>query len=238
MTPYAALLERARHDPARPLVTSIDAASGAVMELSATSLLNAIAKTAGLLRDDLDLEPGDDVGIRLPLHWQRAVWWGACAFVGGVYAPHSTAAITVTDRASLDECDGADDLILVSLAPFGLPDGEPVPAGVTDAAVATRAHPDHFTPYDVPRDDWPLMPGLTATEVMTQARALAERRGLTRGERFAVLANDPAQHLLQLAVPLALDGSVVLIDGDSANGDRDWSGTLAEQGARLTREDS
>ena len=59
MTPYAALRERVRRTPALPLLTFHDLATGERMELSAISLDNAVAKTAGLLRDELDIEPGD-----------------------------------------------------------------------------------------------------------------------------------------------------------------------------------
>ena len=87
MTPYAALLERTRRDPASPLLTYRDLASGERMEMSAASLANAIAKTAGMLRDELDADPGAVVGVHLPFHWQRVVWLGACAATSTVFAP-------------------------------------------------------------------------------------------------------------------------------------------------------
>ena len=89
MTPYAALQARVRRSPSAPLLTFYDLATGERMELSALSLDNAVAKTAGLLRDDLDVMPGDRVGVHLPLHWQRAVWWGAsgCFRVGCFVVP-------------------------------------------------------------------------------------------------------------------------------------------------------
>lgn len=231
MTPYAALLQRVRRDPAQPLVTYVRPASGERMELSTTSLLNAVAKTAGLLRDDLDIEPGDRVGVRLPLHWQRAVWWAACGAVGAVYCPDATERVTVVSRATLDDATAAQDIVLVSLAPFGLPDGEPVPSPIVEAAVAARAHPDQFEPYDVPGDDWPAMASgtgdLTHESVWQRSVALATERGLNSGDRFAIRADDPDAHLMQLAVPLAIGGSVLLIDGaDGALDD-----TLRAEGA-------
>jgi uncharacterized protein (TIGR03089 family) len=50
----AALLATARdRDPARPLVTHYDDATGERVELSATTLENWVSKTANLLQDEL-----------------------------------------------------------------------------------------------------------------------------------------------------------------------------------------
>lgn len=237
MTPYSALLERARTEPARPLVTYLNVSTGERMELSATTLLNVVAKTAGLLRDELEIEHGDRVRVLLPLHWQRAIWWGACAFVGGIYGTDTEADLIVTDRSGLATSQGARDVALVSLAPFGLPDGQPVPSGVIDAAVASRSHPDSFVPYDVPQEDWPLMEdqagAVTAGQTMQIAANIAQHRGLPEGTRFAVRPGDPQSHLLQLAVPLAMNGSVLLLDGSA---DTDLVDALASESAILTEE--
>src|SRR3712207_404560 len=69
----AALLSRARdRDPARPLVTHYDDATGERVELSATTLDNWVAKTANLLQDEFDVGPGSTVAVALPVHWQTA----------------------------------------------------------------------------------------------------------------------------------------------------------------------
>ena len=126
MTPYAALLERARRDPASPLLTYRDLSSGERMELSAASLANAIAKTAGMLRDELDAEPGSVVGVHLPFHWQRVVWLGACAATSTVFAPGAAPAecdVLVVDRARLDLIGSAREDVLVSSPPSACPSG-------------------------------------------------------------------------------------------------------------------
>src|ERR671931_2549199 len=70
-----ALLDAAlRRDPARPLLTFYDDATGERAELSVTTFATWVAKTANLLRDDLGAGPGDTVSVDLPLHWQDAVW--------------------------------------------------------------------------------------------------------------------------------------------------------------------
>lgn len=234
MTPYAALLTRIGADPASPMVTFRDLTTGERMELSAASLGNAIAKTAGLLRDDLDIQPGAVVMLDLPLHWQRVVWIGACAATGAVVATGadtSEADVFVTHREHLDLGAGVPEVVLVSLAPFGLPEPGGVPSGVNDAAVAMRAHPDTFVPYDVPEPSWPLLRHgdqiLTHDEVMARARSTLAARGVRGSERFAIVAPDPEADVLALAGPLVTTSGVLLVSGAS---DDEFQSVLAEEG--------
>ena len=234
MTPYAALLDRARRDPASPLLTYRDLATGERMELSGASLANAVAKTAGLLRDELDAEPGAVVGVHLPLHWQRVVWLGACAATGTVFAAEANpdeCDVLVVDRSHLVLAGTARDDVLVSLAPFGLPDRGEVPTGVIEAAVAMRGHPDVFVPREHPTESTPLLQEtsglLTQGDVIDRAGEELTRRGVASDERFALIDPDPLADLLALAGPLAHGSSVVLVaHADSG----DLSMTLREEG--------
>src|SRR5438874_6116392 len=86
----AGLLSRAiAADPARPLITFYDDAAGERIELSAKTFGNWVAKTANLLVDGLDAQPGERVALLLPPHWQTAVWayaaWsaGLVVHIGG-----------------------------------------------------------------------------------------------------------------------------------------------------------
>ena len=239
MTPYAALTERMRRDPASPLLTYRDLATGERMELSAASLGNAIAKTAGMLRDDLDAEPGAIIGVHLPLHWQRVVWLGACAVTSTVFAPEADPGdcdVLVVDRARLGLVGSAREDVLVSLAPFGLPDGLDVPAGVTDAAVAMRGHPDSFVPWDPPMESTPLLRTpqaiLSQGELMTRAADELSRRGVDGGARFAIIDPAPQADVLVLAGPLANGGSVVLV-AQATSGDIQQ--TLNQEGVEGAR---
>jgi uncharacterized protein (TIGR03089 family) len=234
MTPYAALTERMRLDPASPLLTYRDLGTGERMELSAASLGNAIAKTAGMLRDELDAEPGAVVGVHLPLHWQRVVWLGACAATSTVFTAEATPAecdVLVVDRPHLDLAGTAREDVLVSLAPFGLPDRGEVPTGVIDAAVAMRGHPDVFVPWQNATESTPLLQDamglLTQGDVMDRAGEELTRRGVGSDERFALLDPDPLADLLALAGPLAHGGSVVLV---AHSGSGDLAMTLREEG--------
>lgn len=233
MTPYAALRDRIRRDPAAPMLTYRDLATGERMELSAASLGNAIAKTAGLLRDELDAEPGDIIGVSLPHHWQRVVWMGACAATGTVFAPGAApedCAVLVVDRAHLGLAGAAREDVLVSLAPFGLPDGAPVPAGVVEAAVAMRGHPDVFVPWTEPADGDPLLAresALTQEGVMRVAADELARRGIGTGDRFTLLDGDPDADILGLAGPLVCGGAVVMVAHPDSG---DLAATLREEG--------
>jgi uncharacterized protein (TIGR03089 family) len=228
------LAARVRHDGARPLVTylkipardtgQIAPSAGERMELSAASLANAIAKTAGLLRDDLDAQPADVVAVALPLHWQAAVWWGACAATRTICAPDAPdAPIGVATASTLSQIGGCTEQVVVSLAPFGLPDGHSVPAGVVEAAVAARVHPDVFTPWTPATADDVVLRcedgELTGRACWERAGELAEEWGLAAGGRL--LLTDGAglgcidRWLAMLAVPLIHDASVVLVATDA-----------------------
>ena len=234
MTPYAALLERARRDPASPLLTYRDLATGERMELSAASLANAIAKTAGMLRDELDADPGSVIGVHLPFHWQRVVWLGACAATSTVFVPGAEPGecdVLVVDRARLGLAGTAREDVLVSLAPFGLPERADVPPGVTDAAVAMRGHPDAFVPWEPTADTTPLLRGpdrsLSHGDVMDAASAELAARGIGVGERFALVEPDPQSDLLALAGPLARGGAAILLARSDSG---DVAATLREEG--------
>lgn len=233
MTPYAALQDRVKTSPAAPLVTYRDLESGERMELSAASLDNAIAKTAGLLRDELDTEPGDVVAIHLPLHWQRVVWLGACSAVGAVFAAGAdpaTCAIAVVDRDHLGLLGSAREDVVVSLAPFGLPEPGGAPVGVTEAAIAMRAHPDTFVPDEPPSESAPLLLHdgqlLDSGAVMAMAAETLTRRGVGRDTRFAVIGADPMADVISLAGPLVQGGSCILVANPSAG---DLSRTLRDE---------
>ena len=72
-TPADLLDAALRADPARPLLTYYDDATGERTELSVATFANWVAKSANLLRDDLDAQPGSTLAVALPVHWQAAV---------------------------------------------------------------------------------------------------------------------------------------------------------------------
>ncbi len=156
----AVLAAQLRTDPARPLVTFYDDASGERVELSVTTYANWVAKTAGLLQDELDLERGQLALVDLPTHWLGPVWLGAAWSLG----------LRVTDaRSRLDEADlvvcGPDGVesyagsaatvpvVALSLRPMAARFAEALPTGVVDYSAVVLGQPDAFTAYDPPAPD-------------------------------------------------------------------------------------
>jgi uncharacterized protein (TIGR03089 family) len=162
------------------------------------------------------------------------VWLGACAATSTVFAPGAAAAecdVLVVDRARLDLIGSAREDVLVSLAPFGLPERADMPPGVTDAAVAMRGHPDVFVAWESPTESTPLLRepdrSLSHGDVMDLADAELSRRGLGEGERFALVDPDRQTDLLALAGPLARGGAAILLARPESG---DVAATLREEG--------
>jgi uncharacterized protein (TIGR03089 family) len=157
-------------DPARPLVTYYDDATGERIELSGTTLANWAAKTANLLRDECDLEPGGTLAVLLPAHWQTlAILFGAW-WCGAEIVPDPAGADVVccdTERLDPARAAGASVVVALSLHAFGL--GIPgLPAGVVDYATEVRLHPDAFGPP--PTNPGPALAGQSVDEILTEAR--------------------------------------------------------------------
>jgi uncharacterized protein (TIGR03089 family) len=221
----AALAQALRGDVAAPFVTWIGA-GGLRSELSLRTFENNLAKTANLLRDDADAGPGTVVALHLPLHWQSAVWLGACALVGAAAAiggDPAAADVGVVGPDSLG-LPAAPLALATALHPLGMPfaPGTALPDGVLDAAVEVRAHGDRFTAYDDVEDGttWIEVSGrtLTQSEALEDAARLAASLDLPEGGRLLVAGTrvDERAALALGAVPLIVRGSVVLLaDGSS-----------------------
>ncbi|MEU6853175.1 TIGR03089 family protein [Actinacidiphila alni] len=210
-----------RGDPGRPLVTFYDDATGERVELSVATFANWVAKTANLLQDELNAQPGDRLALLLPAHWQTAVWVLAGFATGVVVAPGgdpAAADLVVSGPDTLDAalaCRG--ERVALALRPLGGRFPQP-PAGFVDYAVEVPGQGDRFVPYAPVGPDAPalVLPGedtpLTGAEVVSRARASAAALGLGRGARLlSGLTFDGWDGLAAgLLAPLAADASVVL----------------------------
>ncbi|WP_338897912.1 TIGR03089 family protein [Streptomyces sp. TG1A-60] len=219
-TPADLLRSALAADPARPLVTFYDDATGERVELSVATFANWVAKTSNLLQGELSAEPGDRVALLLPAHWQTAVWLLACSSVGAladVAGDPGAADIVVSGPDTLDAaraCSG--ERIALALRPLGGRFPQP-PAGFADYAVEVPSQGDRFAAY-APVD--PEEPALivagrefSGAEVVERAGAEAGDLGLTGpGSRLlSGLGYDTWQGLAAgLYGPLATGGSVVL----------------------------
>ncbi|MET9378471.1 TIGR03089 family protein [Streptomyces sp. NPDC002992] len=218
-TPADLLRSALAADPARPLVTFYDDATGERVELSVATFANWVAKTANLLQGELSASPGDRLALLLPAHWQTAVWLLACSSVGvtaELGGDPAGADYVVAGPDSLEAgltCSG--DRIALSLAPLGRRFPAP-PAGYADYAVEVPSQGDRFAPF-VPVDaDAPalLVDGteLSGIQLVERARADAEALGLAPGARL--LSGRPYDTWDGLSAglyaPLAAGASVVL----------------------------
>jgi uncharacterized protein (TIGR03089 family) len=230
--PADLLSSAVRRDPSAPLVTDYDDATGARVELSATTLANWVAKTANLLQDEFDVGPGSRVAVVLPVHWQTAavllaVWSCGAAVLDTAAEDDGRLAeadvvLAAQDRlAPLEEVEHAD-LLGLSLHPLGA--GMAGYAGpARDFALEVRGQGDVFAPYQPPD---PGQPGLVAGglelplgALVESATELAARLGIAAGDRLllddqAALEAGPVAWLL---APLAAGASLVLVRSPAAD---------------------
>ncbi|MGR7023813.1 TIGR03089 family protein [Geodermatophilus sp. URMC 62] len=224
-TPADLLAAALRREPAAPLITSYDDATGERVELSGTTLANWVAKTANLLQDEFDVGTGSTVAVALPVHWQTAavllgVWSCGAAVLDTAAEDDGSldsadVVLAAQDRlAPLDDQD-VPELLGLSLHPLGLGmTGYSGPA--RDFALEVRAHGDVFTPH-VPPD--PAAPGLlagglelTLGGLAAAAAELAGRLGIAAGDRLLVDERTAAEAgpVAWLLAPLAAGASLVL----------------------------
>jgi uncharacterized protein (TIGR03089 family) len=173
-------------DPARPLVTFYDDATGERIELSVKSFENWVAKTANLLQDELAADPGEHVALWLPTHWQSAVWMWAAADCG-VLVSHDRDVETPVDvvvcgpeTLAVAAEAGAREVVALSLHPMGQGFGPAdLPDGTIDYATSVLAQADAFLPVGAPDADAPF---LLSTDVPTSQRELLEAARLCAEE--------------------------------------------------------
>lgn len=145
------LARRTETDGGRPLITYYAEPGGIRTELSATSFSNWVSKTAGLLTDEILIEPGQTVRLDLlrtaPAHWVTLVWVAATWRVGCAVTMTSDAdaAVEVVGPEHAQDEPGAIERVACSLHPFGLGFRETLPPGTIDYGVEVRAQPDSFT---------------------------------------------------------------------------------------------
>lgn len=150
------LQQQLRGAAARPLVTFYDDATGERVELSVTTYANWVAKTAGLLQDELELGPGARLLVDLPTHWLGPVWLGAAWHVGATVVPGSgqDADLVVCGPDDVETyAAGGPDVVACSLLPMGVRFRDPLPAGVLDFGVVVWGQPDSFAALDPVRPD-------------------------------------------------------------------------------------
>jgi len=181
-TPTELLATELARDGSRPLLTWYDDDTGERVELSVATTANWVAKTTGFLVDEHDVDEGDQVGVRLPLHWQTAVVLLAAWAAGAAVAFDQPGRVTVTTPGP----DVPPDAVVLSLAPLG-----------ADFSRLVAAYPDGFVPLAPAGDD---VVAAMPTDLPAGARVLT------------VAGYDTSPGLgYGLLAPLAGGGSVVLV---------------------------
>lgn len=213
------LLRALAKNPAGPLLTYYDDATGERVELSATTLANWVAKTVNLLVLECGVGPGSRLALHLPRHWTTAVWVLAADAVGAevrheaVLSAATPSALGSVDVAvigpeDLDEAPDAEEVFAVSLAPLGAPFTGPLPLLVRDYSVEVRAMPDQVS--------GPVGPAGTLGAL---AEASAAAQGLEPTDRVA--GHGPLTGLPALVVewlaPLAAGASVLWVRNPDPN---------------------
>jgi uncharacterized protein (TIGR03089 family) len=239
---FSALLdEQLRRDPGRPLVTFYDDVTGERVELSVVTYANWVAKTAGLLQDELELERGGTVLVDLPTHWLGPVWLGAAWAVGlSVTFDRDDAAgadLVVCGPDGVDRhAAGGPPVVALSLLPMGARFATPLPAGVLDYGVVVWGQPDSFLPLLPPSGEDPAWRG--ATGVATQSELLeaaAAAPASAPGTRLVTDANPCSREGLEplLAPLLAGGGTVWVARPDPALWDRHVASEQATDSLRV-----
>jgi uncharacterized protein (TIGR03089 family) len=209
------LRARAREGGQRPFVTFHDGASGERTELGHATFANWVAKTANLLAEELELEPGDPLTVRVPTSWTGVVIVAAAWRAGMVVDldgwSGEAAAVGEHERARGDE---PPRLVVVGT---GMAARLTTPAGAgIPFAEEVLAFPDDFDdPAVAPQAPALLADGRVWThgELVATATQRARAEGICEGQRFlSALGTRTAEGLVAgPLLALVVGGGVVLV---------------------------
>lgn len=214
------LNQRVRSFSGQPFLTSLDS-DGMRTELSGVTVLNAVAKNAGALVDEGDLEPGSTIAMHLPWHWQRITWTLAAWTIGAVVVPFgdvTSSDLVITDRATAATLPDADEPWVVSLHPLGLVEAG-LPSTVVDATGLSRMQPDALLVAPAAGDGMALILGETSYSRNDSLQWVASSLPDSSGR---VLINAPTVDslgawLIPTLFPLLGSGAVVMTNTSDAS---------------------
>jgi uncharacterized protein (TIGR03089 family) len=216
-----ALAHALRSDPGRPLVTYYDDATGERVELSVATFDNWVSKIANLCSLELGLDPGDEVTVELPTHWQASVLMVGTWAAGLTLQTDLTTAVQLRvvgpdGVATYRENAGADHVMACSLRPLGGRFVDPIPAGWLDFAVEVPPQPDALMTTSRPAASDVAVRGdadVSHGDLLKRGLVAAAEVGLEPGGRLVTDLDpaDPDSTMHALVAPLALDASVVLV---------------------------
>lgn len=226
------LATRLRTDPGQPLVTAYDDTTGERTELSVTTYVNWVSKTANLFTDELDLAEGGTVLLELPSHWLVPVFLGAAWSAGmSVTTDAAVAAdLVVCGPDAVDRPTTSAPLLACSLRPFAVRFTDPLPPAVLDYGVLWPGQSDVFLPLEPPTPDtvaWVDSAGSASHAELLEAAAV-----LPGDEPGVRLLTDlhPAEDrgVPAFLAPLVAGGSLVLLREPR---EQTWPARLEEERA-------
>ncbi|NUR72951.1 MAG: TIGR03089 family protein [Hamadaea sp.] len=206
-TVSSAFLAAVSADPARPLLTWYDDATGERTELSGATLANWVAKTANLLVDGCGLGPGSIAAIDLPPHWQTASLY-LSAWTAGLSVATAAEAVDVAFIGPTSSSADAADVFAVGLHPFALPVRDLAP-GVQDWVSSARVHGDHYR-GPLPTGTDLALGAFTHDSLVSFASDRAAAMGLTPGTRVLLTVDDHSDVVDWLVAPLVAGCTLVL----------------------------
>lgn len=179
---------------AKPFITWYDDSTGERVELSYATFANWVWKSANYLRDGLDVQPGDEVGVLLRTHWQTIAIWYAAWAAGAVVVPLTVESLPGSAAVAVFAPEDAlKDVVAAGVAP-GAVVGlslrpmaarlSAVPPGVTDYASEVPGYGDQFTPGARLPLTAPALPGRSAAVVLAGAAAAAAQLDLQPTDRL------------------------------------------------------
>lgn len=193
-----------------PLLTYYDVTTGERTELSGVTTVNWVDKTANLIVDGLDLEPGDGVRIDAKTHWSTLVWILA-AWRTGLVVDSGADALAVVGPDAVSS--SAETTVALSFRPLGLPFAAS-PASAIDFHGEVLSYPDAYIPLDEPGDD------AVASRLPQAERSHADLAGADSRGRLLVTPGGLARDIDLLAGALHGGGLVIVANGTAADHDR------------------
>lgn len=171
--------------PATPLITYYDDATGARVELSRATAANWAAKTANWLRDEWDIEPGAVIGVDLPAHWQTVgvllgAWWCGAEITAGT---NGTDIAFVGPDNTLGSDGSGTTVAVVALDPLGQGLRESPKAPRFDYLNEIRIHGDSFDPWQPVSGNAAALEGSTVDDVVARAADRAKALSIAGSAR-------------------------------------------------------
>jgi uncharacterized protein (TIGR03089 family) len=223
----------------RPAVTFYDDATGERVELSVATYANWVAKTAGLLQDELLLERGATVLLDLPTHWLGPVWLGAAWSTGMAATDRPDEAVDAvvcgpaTVAAHAARSAQGVPVVALSLLPMGAAFREPLPDGVTDYGRVVWGQPDAFLADDPPDGDDVAWRGAGGPATQAELLAAVEAAADPPGTRLLTDVNPCTEEgLATFLGPLRAGGGTVWVRHPDPEG---WERRAAAEQATVER---